>query len=112
MQFICLRRNGVEKKLLRAELTKDSFYPIVKKTASWFGTRMNRQMFAGFFKNTIPVGNGVIGGGIIFLSFKPCCDKLKDSLRDTMPANLDFVSDEEDAEDFIIDISPEEWDEV
>ena len=112
MQFICLRRKGVEKKLLHAALTKGGFYPIVKKIASWFGTRMTRQMFAVFFKNTIPVVGGVIGGGITFLSFKPCCDKLKDSLRDTMLANLDLVSDEEDAEDFIIDISPEEWDEV
>ena len=103
---------GVEKKLLRAALTKGSFYPIVKKIASWFGTRMTKQMFAGFFKNTIPVVGGVIGGGITFLSFKPCCDKLKDSLRNTMLANPDLVSADEEDEDFIIDIGPEERDEI
>lgn len=98
---------GVEKKLLRTALTKGSFYPIVKKIASWFGTRMTKQMFAGFFKNTIPV----VGGGITFLSFKPCCDKLKDSLRNTMLANPDLVSVDEEDEDFIIDIGPEEGNE-
>lgn len=75
---------GVEKKLLRAALTKGTIYPFVKKTAVWFGVAMNKQIFAGFFRKAIPVVGGVLGGGITYLSFKPCCEKLKGSLRDTM----------------------------
>ena len=30
---------------------------------------------------------GVLGGGITYLSFKPCCDKLKKSLQDTILSN-------------------------
>ena len=41
--------NGVEKKLLRAALTKGTIYPIVKNIASWFGKKMTKQVFAGFF---------------------------------------------------------------
>ena len=94
---------GVEKKLLKAALTKGTIYPIVKKTAAWFGVKMTKDVFAGFFKKSIPVVGGVIGGGLTFMSFKPCCDRLKDSLKDTMLANPD-ASDEED----IIDIEIKE----
>lgn len=31
----------------------------------------------------------MIGGGVTFLTFKPCCDKLKASLRDTILSNPD-----------------------
>ena len=44
-------------------------------------------VFAGFFKKAIPVVDGLIGGGITYLSFKPCCDKLKESLQDTLLSN-------------------------
>ena len=97
---------GVEKKLLRAALTKGSIYPIVKSVASWFGKRMTKQIFTGFFKNSIPVVGGVIGGGITFLSFKPCCDQLKHSLQDTMLSNPDHVSGKE--EDIIVDVNHDE----
>ena len=89
---------GVEKKLLKAALTKGTIYPIVKSIASWFGKKMTKDVFAGFFKNSIPVIGGVIGGGLTFLSFKPCCDKLKASLQDTLLSNPDHVSSDEELE--------------
>lgn len=78
---------GVEKKLLQKALTKGTFYPIVKKISRWFGVYMTKQVFAGFFKKAIPVVGGVVGGGITYLSFKPCCDNLKKSLQDTALCN-------------------------
>ena len=87
---------GVEKKLLRTALTKGTIYPIVKNVSKWFGVNMTKQVFAGFFKKAIPVIGGLIGGGITFLSFKPCCDKLKESLQDTLLSNPDHhVSEDE-----------------
>lgn len=97
---------GVEKKLLNAALTKGAIYPIVKSVAKWFGTNMTKQIFAGFFKNSIPVVGGVIGGGLTYLTFKPCCDKLKASLQDTMLSNPDHVSTKD--EDVIISEGTEE----
>lgn len=81
---------GVEKKLLAKALTKGTFYPMVKKIAKWFSVNMTKQIFAGFFKKAIPVVGGVIGGGITYLSFKPCCDNLKKSLQDTLLSNPDI----------------------
>ena len=75
---------GVEKKLMKTALTKGTIYPIVKKVASWFGVKMTKKIFASFFNKAIPVVGGVLGGGLTYLSFKPCCEKLKNSLQDTL----------------------------
>lgn len=79
--------NGMEKKLLRAALTKGTIYPIVKRVFNFFQVKMTKEVFAGFFKKAIPAVGGVIGGTLTYVSFKPCCDKLKASLRETMLAN-------------------------
>lgn len=78
---------GVEKQLMKKALTKGAVYPIVKSVSKWFGVKMTKEVFAGFFKKAIPVVGGVIGGGLTFVTFKPCCVKLKNSLRDTLLAN-------------------------
>ena len=88
---------GVEKKLMRTALTKGTIYPIVKSVSKWFGVNMTKQVFAGFFKKAIPVVGGVIGGGITYLSFKPCCDKLKASLQDTLLSNPEHHTTEEES---------------
>lgn len=87
---------GVEKKLLNAALTKGTFYPLVKEIAKWFGIKMSKSIFAGFFKKAIPVVGGIVGGGITFFSFKPCCYRLKAALQDTMLSNPNHKSTSEE----------------
>ena len=94
---------GVEKQLLKKALTKGTIFPIVKSVAKWFSVKMTKEVFAGFFKKAIPVVGGVIGGGITFISFKPCCDKLKASLQNTMLSNPDYCPTEEDDDLIIVD---------
>ncbi len=96
--------SGVEKQLLRKALTKGTIYPVVKSVAKWFSVKMTKEVFAGFFKKAIPVVGGVIGGGITFISFKPCCDKLKASLQNTMLSNSDYCQENEDDDMLILDI--------
>lgn len=43
---------------------------------------------------------GVLGGEITYLSFKPCCDRLKNSLKDTKLSNLAHVETKEEQEIF------------
>lgn len=88
--------SGVEKKLIRAALTKGTIYPIVKSVMKWFNVNLTKKILAETFKKAIPVVGGVIGGGITFVTFKPCCDKLKASLQDTLLSNPNHnISDEE-----------------
>lgn len=98
---------GIEKQLLNKALTKGTIYPIVKSVAKYFNVKMSKEIFAGFFKKAIPVVGGVIGGGITYLSFKPCCDRLKDSLRDTMLSNPHYNPLLEDDDHIVFDIDAE-----
>lgn len=99
---------GVEKKLLQKALTKGTIYPMVKSIAKWFGQNMTKKVFAGFFKKAIPVIGGLIGGGITYLSFGPCCEKLRDTLRDTVLSNPNANVDESEVEALIADDAGEE----
>lgn len=93
---------GVEKQLLRKALTKGTIYPIVRSVAKWFSIKMTKEVFAGFFKKAIPVVGGVLGGGITFLSFKPCCDKLKASLQNTMLSDPNYKPSSNETEILLI----------
>lgn len=82
--------SGVEKQLLKKALTKGTIYPIVKNVSKWFGIKMTKEVFAGFFKKAIPFFGGLLGGGLTYLSFKPCCVKLKKALRNTILSDPDY----------------------
>lgn len=95
---------GVEKQLLNKALTKGAVYPIVKSVAKWFGVKMTKEVFAGFFKKSIPVVGGVIGGGLTYATFKPCCVRLKEALQDTMLSNPDKHKESEEEKKIFDDI--------
>ena len=63
---------GVEKQLVKKALTKGTIYPIVKSISKWFGVKMTKEVFAGFFKKAIPLVGGVVGGGVSNATFKHC----------------------------------------
>lgn len=85
---------GVEKKLINTALTKGTIYPIVKSISKWFNIRMTKEIFAGFFKKSIPVLGGVIGGGITYATFKPCCERLMKTLQETKLYNAEDIKEE------------------
>lgn len=57
---------------------------------------MTKEVFAGFFKKSIPVVGGGIGGGLTFATFKPCCIHLKNALNDTALSNPDHIEKDEE----------------
>ena len=92
---------GVSKKIMSTALTKGTLYPMVKSIAKWFGVKMTKKLLAGMVQKSLPVVGGVVGGGITYVSFKPCCDKLKEALQDTLLSNPNHI--ETDEENIIID---------
>lgn len=110
---------GVEKQLVKKALTKGTIYPIVKSISKWFGVKMTKEVFAGFFKKAIPVVGGVVGGGLTYATFKPCCVKLKNVLEDTYLSNPKYREKEEEVIDIesgieveYIDVEADELTEV
>ena len=99
--------NGVEKKLLKAALTKGTVYPLVKEISSWFGVRMSKAIFAGFVKKAIPFIGASIGFAVTFFTFKPCCKKLRNVLKDTYLYNHDRKPEDDE---IIIDVEVVESD--
>lgn len=105
---------GVEKQLLKKALTKGTIYPIVREVAKWFSVKMTKEVFAGFFKKTIPVIGGIVGGGITYVTFKPCCLRLKNALQDTILSNPNHKSSDEEQKIFeeiqseVIDVDQDE----
>jgi len=89
---------GVQKQLMRKALTKGTIYPIVKEVSKWFGIKMTKEVFTGFFKKAIPVAGGVVGGGITYATFKPCCTRLKNTLKDTFLSNPGHIPSKEEIE--------------
>ena len=89
---------GVEEQLLKTALTQGAIYPIVTDVAKWFGQQMTKEIFAEFFKKSIPVVGSAIGGGLTYLAFGPCCEKLRASLRDTMLSNPNYEMTDEEKE--------------
>ena len=86
---------GISKKIMATALTKGTIYPIVKKTMKWFGVSLTKKMLSGTVSKSLPVVGGVVSGGLTFATFKPCCDKLKKSLQDTMLSNPSHKEDKE-----------------
>ena len=77
--------SGVKKIDLEKTVINEAINPVVESIERWFGTRMTKEVFAGFFKKEIPIVGGAIGGGITYVTFKQCCDRLKDALKQSRP---------------------------
>ena len=90
--------SGVEKKLLNKALTKGVVFPAVKAVLKWFNVNLTKKVFAGAAKKFIPLLGALIGGGITFFAFKPCCERLKIVLQDTILSNPNHVADKYELE--------------
>lgn len=99
--------NGVQKQLMNKALTKGTIYPIVKAVTKWFGINLTKSIYTGAIKKAIPVVGGMVGGGITYVSFKPCCLRLKEVLKDTRLSNPDYKPTKEE-ENVVNDIMNEE----
>lgn len=78
---------GASKKIMNTAITKGALFPIVKEIAKWFNVRLVKRMVVNSIDNIVPIVGGVVGGAITFVTFKPCCDKLKKSLQNTFLSN-------------------------
>lgn len=71
----------VAKRLAKTALTKTTIYPIVKKIASKVGIHMTKQIFANGVSKAIPLVGGLTSGGLTYVTFKSCANRLKTCLE-------------------------------
>lgn len=79
-KFADILAKHTAKKLAQKALTKGMIYPIVKKVAPKVGIRMTKQIFADSVASVIPILGGAMSGGLTYITFKPCCMKLRKNL--------------------------------
>lgn len=97
--------NKVSKSLAKKPLTKGSIYPIVKTIAEAVGIKMTKQIFADGVAKVVPVIGGVVTGGLSYVSFKPCAQKLKKSIMELPLSDPEFYKKYESV---IIDVEATE----
>lgn len=78
----------LETTIANKALTKGTIYPIVKKVAGTLGVTVNKQLFAKYVGNVVPVIGGVVSGGLTYVTFKPSAIRLKKHLEKLPTANV------------------------
>ena len=72
---------NVAKKLPQKALTKNGFYAVVKKVASFIGIKMTKETFAKGMAKLVPILGAVISGTVTIATFNPMSKKLKKYLE-------------------------------
>lgn len=72
---------GVEKKLPQKALMSTWWYPILKKIAPWFATKMTKEKLGKIAGKVIPFLGVPISGGITYFSFKKAAKHLKNECK-------------------------------
>ena len=91
----------VLKKLPQQALTKNIYYPIIKKIAATIGLKMTKDTFAKGASKAIPILGGVISGGLTYMSMKPMGNRLRKALANSVNQNYteeDLKNDIQDLE--------------
>ena len=83
----------VSKTLAQKALTKGVIYPIAKKVLKQVGIKLTKQIFANGVGKIIPVAGGIICGGLSYVSFKPCLNKLKSSFEELQLWDPEYYKD-------------------
>ena len=92
---------GVKNQLMKKALTKGTIYPIVKEVSKWFGVKMTKEVFTKSISNSIPVVGGAIGGGLTYATFKPCCVRLQNAIKETKLADPNIILSQQQEQEII-----------
>ncbi len=80
----------VQKKLAQKALMKGIIYPIVKEISKVIGIHMTKQIFADTVASAIPIVGSLASGGLTWVMFRPCCNKLRNTLMSYNLCDPDF----------------------
>lgn len=81
-----IAQEGVKKAIQKQALTKTSWYLPMKAVLGVLGVQLTKETFAKTASKVVPVIGGAISGGLTYVSFKPCAERLRKYLR-TLPCS-------------------------
>lgn len=91
---------GLSKQFMNTAVTKGTLYPIIKKVGQLCGVKVTKKLTAKSIEKTVPIIGGIVGGGLTYATFKPCCVRLKDSLKNTLLADPNYQVKKDEVFDF------------
>lgn len=69
------------KRIVRQALTKTTWYPIIKKIASYIGIKITKDMVGKGVAKVVPIVGALVSGGLTYATFKPMAKKLQKELN-------------------------------
>lgn len=79
---------SVANKVARNTLTKTTYYPIIKKIASYIGIKITKDSFAKGISKIVPVIGAATSGGLTYITFKPMARKINRAMNNDMMDRL------------------------
>jgi len=92
-------------KLPQKALTKGVVYPIVKTFAQKLGQNMTKEIFAKSLSKAVPFIGGVANGGMTYVSFRICSNRLKKKFSELPISDPNYYKSLWDESDSIIDFT-------
>lgn len=83
----------VSKSLAQKALTKGAVYPIAKKVATTLGFKMTKDVFAKGISKVVPIVGGAVSGGLTYVTFKSCANKLKNDFKELNLSDPNFYKE-------------------
>lgn len=71
----------LEKEIPKKALSKTVWYPVTKTTLKKLGYNITKNSVGKAAGKAIPILGGVLSGGLSYVTFKPCCYRLKSELE-------------------------------
>lgn len=71
----------IAEQLPKQALTKGIVYPFIKTITSRLGIYMTKEVFAGGVAKAVPVVGGATNGGLTYITFRLCSNRLKNKFK-------------------------------
>lgn len=81
---------NVAEKVARQTLTKTTYYPIIKKIASYIGIKITKDSFAKGISKVVPIVGAATSGGLTYITFKIMARKIDRAMNNDMMDRLNI----------------------
>ena len=78
--------NTLSKKFMTTAVTRTTWYPLLKKIASYIGVSVTKKSTSAVISKSLPVIGGFVSGGLTLITFRPMGNRLIKAFENTLTA--------------------------